>query len=88
MHTIMVMASGFVLLGAFLLVARWLGGAEHAAMAAAAKNFVPVGLGAALVNMWYGVNRAGYTVSDEAPIFVVIFAVPAAVALFAWWKLA
>lgn len=36
--------------------------------------------------MWMGVARAGYSVAEEAPIFAVIFAVPAAVALFLCWK--
>jgi hypothetical protein len=39
------------------------------------------------INMYIGVSRAGYTVSDEAPVLLVVFAVPAAVALLCWWKL-
>jgi hypothetical protein len=31
------------------------------------------------------VSRAGYSIADEAPIFVVIFAVPAALAGYLWW---
>jgi hypothetical protein len=32
------------------------------------------------------VALAGYTVAEEAPIFLVVFAVPAVVALFlSWW---
>ena len=42
---------------------------------------------AALVNMWIGVSRAGYSVAEELPIFLLIFALPAAAAGFAWWKL-
>ena len=53
---------------------------------------IPLGLGltacrvAALLNMWMGVSRAGYSVLEELPIAVVIFLVPAAVAAFVWWK--
>jgi hypothetical protein len=86
MHTIVVMAGGFVLLGLCLLVGRWIGGTAPAAMAEAAKYFVPFWLVAALINMWFGVSRAGYSVADETPIFLVIFAVPAVVALALWWK--
>jgi hypothetical protein len=34
-----------------------------------------------------GVKSAGYTVREEFPIFLVVFAIPAVVALLAWWKL-
>jgi hypothetical protein len=37
--------------------------------------------------MWVGVARAGYSVKDEAPIFLLIFSLPAALALVVWWKL-
>jgi len=36
--------------------------------------------------MYIGVKRAGYSVADEAPVFLVVFAVPAALALLLWWK--
>jgi hypothetical protein len=36
--------------------------------------------------MWMGVARAGYSVAEELPIFLAIFAIPAGVALFVWWK--
>jgi hypothetical protein len=38
------------------------------------------------VNMWIGVARAGYSVAEEFPIFLLIFAVPAAVAGLVSWK--
>lgn len=36
--------------------------------------------------MWMRVARARYSVAEEAPLVTVIFAVPAAVALFLWRK--
>jgi hypothetical protein len=39
------------------------------------------------INMWVGVTRAGYSITDEAPIFIAIFAVPAAPAGYLWWTL-
>ena len=51
-----------------------------------AKVFVLVWLAVAALNMWMGVARAGYSVAEEFPIFLVIFAIPAAVALVIWWK--
>jgi hypothetical protein len=32
------------------------------------------------------VAKAGYSFMEELPIFLVIFAVPAAAAGFLWWK--
>ena len=84
MHTLMVMAGGFVLLVLCLLIGRSVGGASG--MASAAKYFIPVWLIATLFNMWFGVSRAGYSVSEELPIFALLFAVPTAVALYLWWK--
>jgi hypothetical protein len=37
--------------------------------------------------MWVGVARAGYSVSEELPIFLLIFGLPGAVAIFLKWKL-
>jgi hypothetical protein len=81
MHTIMVVLGGFLLLGACLLAGRL-----TKTMAIAALIFIPIWFGAALVNLWIGVSRAGYSVAEELPIFLAVFAIPAVVALFIWWK--
>jgi hypothetical protein len=81
MHTILVMAGGLVLLAVCLLVGRYIGSTGKGALA-----FIPLWLIAAAVNMWIGVNRAGYSYADEFPIFLLIFLVPAAVAAWLWWK--
>lgn len=87
-HTLKVIASGIVLLGLFLLVGRLLhGAAPLAGMATAARWFIPIWLIAAVVNLWVGVAKAGYSVAEEAPIFLVVFAVPAAAAVFLVWRL-
>ena len=41
--------------------------------------------GGTSVNMWLGVSKAGYTVADEAPVFALVFDVPAGVAAVVWW---
>jgi hypothetical protein len=80
MHMIMVTGGGLVLLGLFLLLARsW--GSDRAIMGLAAKAFIPVWLTISLVNLWIGVRYAGYTVLQELPILVVIFGIPAAMAI-------
>ncbi|UFN50872.1 hypothetical protein LPC08_09790 [Roseomonas sp. OT10] len=86
MHTLMVIGGGLALLVAMLLAARLLGGGDPAALALAARIFVPLWLVAAAANLWIGVSRAGYTVMQELPIMLVVFAVPAAVAALAAWR--
>ena len=86
MHMAMVMGAGVVLLGIFVLFG-WLWGASTAGMALAAKVFVPAWLLVAAANMWVGVTHAGYTVRQEAPILLLVFAVPAAVALIVAWQM-
>ena len=88
MHTVKVIAGGLALLVVCLLVGRSLGGAAPGAgVVWGVKAFLPLWLLGAAANMWIGVRRAGYSVAEEAPMFLVVFAVPAAVALLAWWKL-
>ena len=85
MHTIIVLAVGFVLLGLCALTGRVLG--NTSGIATAALIFLPLWLVAAGINMYVGVKRAGYSVADEAPIFLLVFAVPAAAAVILWWTL-
>jgi hypothetical protein len=54
-------------------------------MTTAVKGFLPLWLIGAGINMWIGVTRAGYSVADEALVFAVVFAIPAAAALLVWW---
>jgi hypothetical protein len=86
-HTLKVIAGGGVLLALCLLIGRFLGvPAPATGLATAAKVFIPLWLIAAGINMWVGVAKAGYSVADEAPIFLVVFAVPVALALLVlWW---
>ena len=86
MHTILIMVGGFVLLGVCLMGGKLVGGSD-AGMAKGAIVFLPLWLIGAGVNMWFGVAKAGYSVREELPIFGVIFAVPAAVALVVLWRL-
>lgn len=86
MHMLLVISGGFLLLGVFLLFGK-LWGDDPSGVAVAAKLFVPVWFAIALTNMWVGVNRAGYTVAQELPILLVVFAVPAIVSTVAIWQL-
>ena len=87
-HTVKVIAAGFALLAVCLLIGRATTSPASAGMILGAKVFLPLWLAGAGINMWVGVSRAGYTVREEAPIFALVFAVPAVVALLLWWRLA
>ena len=84
MHTLIVIGGGFSTLAACLLLGHaWSTGLTGLLMGA--RIFVPLWLLGAFVNMWVGTTH-GYSWADEFPIFLVIFAVPAAVAALVWWK--
>ena len=85
MHTVIVLGGGFALLAASLLLGHAWGGMQGMVMGA--KVFIPLWLIGAGVNMWIGVQHAGYSVAEELPIFLGIFAVPAIVSAALWWKL-
>ena len=87
MHMFLVIVGGAVLLGIFLLFGKLWGG-DLTGMAARAKLFVPARLAVAVVNMWVGMTKAGYTVAQELPILFVVFVVPAALATLVAWQLA
>jgi hypothetical protein len=82
-HTIKVIGGGLILLALGLLLGRWIDGPTG--LTTAALVFVPLWLVAAGVNMWMGVTKAGYSVADEAPILLVVFAIPAALAVLVLW---
>jgi len=85
MHTLIVIAIGFAVLATCVLVGRLFG--RTPGMANAALVFLPLWFIGAGINMYIGVTRAGYSIGAETPIFLVVFGIPAAAALFAWSKL-
>lgn len=87
MHTIKVLAVGLALLAICVLAGRSLG-SPGAGPSLGAKVFIPLWLVGAAINMWIGVSRAGYSVADEAPVFLMVFGIPAAVALLVIWRMA
>jgi hypothetical protein len=64
----------------------WLAGGPLK-MKMAALVFIGLWFIAAAVNMYVGVARAGYSFMEELPIFLLIFAVPSALALLLRFKL-
>lgn len=87
MHTIMVIGGGLLLLIAFVIAGRLIGGADGNGMAQAARWFILAWFVLAALNMYVGVSRAGYSIMDELPIFLIVFAVPAVTGWFAAMRL-
>lgn len=86
MRTMVILSSGLLLLGSLVLFSRLF--VEHfpAAVTWAAYGFIVVWLVASAFNLWVGVTLAGYSLREELPIMLLLFAVPAGVALLARWK--
>jgi hypothetical protein len=81
-HTLVVIGIGMLVLGLLAALGRIAGG--HDGLVRALLVFLPVWFIGAAINMLIGVKGAGYSAGDEAPVFVVVFVVPAAVALYLW----
>lgn len=84
-HTVLVLAAGLGLLLACSFFGYAVAGTEG--IPKALLGFVALWFLGAAINMAVGVLHAGYSVRDEAPVFVVVFAIPAALALAIWWKI-
>ena len=84
MHTLIVITIGFVLLVVGVFVGHVAAGASGAATAAIV--FLPLWAIGAAINLYIGVKGAGYTLKEETPVFLLVFAVPAAVALIVWTR--
>jgi hypothetical protein len=84
MHTLKVIAIGFAVLVACGAAGYFTAGTTG--LSRAALIFLPVWAIGAGINMYLGVKQAGYSIADEAPIFLLVFAVPAAIALGTWLK--
>lgn len=85
MHTAVVIGIGFVVLGLSMSLGHALGSTVGAAKFA--LYFVPVWLLAAGANMLIGIKSAGYSAAEELPVLLVVFVLPAAAAVIAWWRL-
>ena len=86
MRTVMILVGGLGLVGLCIAATRWFAGVDADGLGLALKIFAPIWLVVAAANMWMGVAQAGYSIAEETPIFLAIFAVPTAVAAAIWWK--
>jgi hypothetical protein len=86
MRTLWIIIGGVALWAASLGAARLIAGQDPAAMTRATLIFLLLWLLLAGLNLWVGVARAGYTLREELPIFLLIFSLPAVLALWVRWK--
>ncbi len=87
MRTGLFLLSGFLLLAASLILGKLFSANYPSATTVATVIFVVLWFAIALVNMWVGVAKAGYSVAEELPIMALIFGVPTVIAVLARWKL-
>ena len=80
MRTAMIILAGLILWGVCVGAAKMVAHSSRA-VGVATVAFVVVWFCVAAVNMYFGVARAGYAFREELPIFLVIFLVPAIVAV-------
>jgi hypothetical protein len=85
MRTLLFLLAGFLLLTAFMLVGRLFSSNYSGATHAATLIFILSWLGLSGANLWVGIAKAGYTLNEEFPIFLLIFGVPTIAAVLLKW---
>ncbi len=86
MRTLIIILGGFALWALCLGGARLLSKSGGASSMLATAAFLMLWLLAATANMWVGVTQAGYSWREELPIFLLIFLIPSAFAVFVKWR--
>jgi hypothetical protein len=82
-----IVAAGLVILAVCLLLGWRVSRASRiAGFVRAARLFLPLWLLSAAVNMWYAMTYGGHTFVQELPVFLLVFAIPAAAAMVIWWR--
>jgi hypothetical protein len=87
MRTALFLIAGLLFLVASLLLGRLFSANYPAATLVATIAYLVLWFVIAGANMWVGVAKAGYSITEELPIFLLIFGVPAALAIFLKWKI-
>lgn len=87
MRTLFFLAAGLLILAGVLILAKLFSSDYPEAARLATIAYVVAWLLIAGFNMWVGVARAGYSVAEELPVFLLIFGVPAAAAILLKWRL-
>jgi hypothetical protein len=86
MRTPLFLLVGFLLLAASALLGKLFSSNYPGAPYAATLIFVALWLAVSGANLWGGVAKAGYSLNEEIPIFLLIFGVPTIVAIVLKWR--
>jgi hypothetical protein len=86
MRTPLFLFAGFLLLASACIVGKLLSEPYPQAMTWATALFILIWLALAAANLTGGVTRAGYTVGEELPVFLLIFGLPALCMAVLRWK--
>ena len=86
MRTALFLVAGLLLLAAALLLGKLFSAPYPGAAFVATVAYVALWFIVAGANMWVGVARAGYSVTEELPIFLLIFGLPAVAAILLKWR--
>ena len=87
MRTALILTVGFLFLAGTATFGKLFTEYYPAATTWAIYTFLAVWLLATGFNMWIGVSKAGYSIGDELPIMLLLFAVPAVAAIVLKWKI-
>jgi hypothetical protein len=77
MRTALFLTSGLLFLASVLIPGRLISEHFPSAPNVALALGLCLWLAATGTNMWIGVSKAGYSVADELPIFLLLFSIPA-----------
>jgi hypothetical protein len=86
MRTPLFLLVGFLLLAASMLLGKLFSGNFPGATYAATWTFAALWLVISAANLWVGVAKAGYSLNEELPIFLLIFGVPTIAAIVLKWR--
>jgi hypothetical protein len=86
MRTALFLLAGFLLLAASIVLSKLFSANYSSAATIATVVFVALWLVLTGFNMWVGVTKAGYSATEELPIFLLLFGIPAIAAMIIKWK--
>lgn len=86
MRTGLFLLAGFLFLGGAAILGRLFSAELPDAPLWAIGLFLVGWLALTVFNLWIGVSRAGYSVAEELPVLLILFGVPAVVAVLLKWK--
>ena len=87
MRTTIILAAGGFLLAAIAMYSKLFSEQYPTATKWGVSVFLALWLLATAFNMWVGVNKAGYSFSEELPFMLLLFSIPAVAAIIVKWKI-